>query len=179
LPQALELLAAGGVALPEADAEALRSIEYNCCLAAMVELEGASGVPAPGGVRPGREPLRWVADNRMKGISPGRGGLTVHAGPEFSRSLWDVFKEDAKEVSRILAHEAREWIASDIVAVETHGWRYSEPINFYPASCLLLEEPAPLALAGDAFGRDGIEGAALSGIAAAERLLAYVDKRHM
>ncbi|NIW19869.1 NAD/FAD-dependent oxidoreductase, partial [candidate division KSB1 bacterium] len=47
------------------------------------------------------------------------------------------------------------------------------PVKTYPEPCYVMEAPASLILAGDAFGGPRVEGAALSGLAAAEKLIGY------
>jgi predicted NAD/FAD-dependent oxidoreductase len=55
---------------------------------------------------------------------------------------------------------------------QVHGWRYSKPMSVDPQPCAILHYNPPLVLAGDAFGGPRVEGAALSGWAAAEAILA-------
>jgi predicted NAD/FAD-dependent oxidoreductase len=52
-----------------------------------------------------------------------------------------------------------------------HRWRYSQPVVTYSEPCLLIADAAPLVLAGDAFDQPRVEGAFLSGCAAADALL--------
>ena len=54
---------------------------------------------------------------------------------------------------------------------EVYRWRYSQPILSYPDPAVLVESPAPLVFAGDAFAGPRVEGATLSGMAAADKLL--------
>jgi predicted NAD/FAD-dependent oxidoreductase len=66
---------------------------------------------------------------------------------------------------------ARRWIGSEVVETVVHGWRYSQPVTTHPRRSVLVPEPVPLVFAGDAFGGPRVEGAALSGLAAAQALL--------
>ena len=52
---------------------------------------------------------------------------------------------------------------------QVHGWRYSQPVDTYSEACLMVEDS--LVFAGDAFAGPRVEGAALSGLAAADALL--------
>jgi predicted NAD/FAD-dependent oxidoreductase len=114
-------------------------------------------------------PIAWIADNFHKGISRKVPSITVHASAEFSRLHWDTPPE---EVADILFQDASGWIKSDIRSSQLHRWRYSQPVEIHPSPCLMVDAEAPLVFAGDAFGGPRIEGAALSGLAAAENLLA-------
>jgi hypothetical protein len=58
-----------------------------------------------------------------------------------------------------------------LIRWQVHRWRYSRPVVAHPEACLFTQEPALLAFAGDAFGTPRVEGAFLSGRAAAQALL--------
>ena len=169
VPQSLALLAAGGVALPEVTQAALAGLSYDPCLALLVVLEGPSGVPRPGGMWPGGEIIGWLADNTQKGISPEVHAVTIHATPEFSRTHYETAPE---EVARLLLAEARPWLGSRVLMVQQQRWRYSIPRLTYPEPCLVVPGPPPLLFAGDIFAGPRVEGAALSGLAAAAALAA-------
>ena len=65
------------------------------------------------------------------------------------------------------------WLAQrDVQLVQTKLWRYAQPAVLHPERTLYTDNPAPLAFAGDAFCHARVEGAALSGLAAADALLA-------
>jgi renalase len=154
-PQAVALL-------PAEVRPALDEIQFDPCIALLVSLRGENPVPAPGYVRPEHGPIEWIADNAQKGICSGNGALTIHARADFSRKYFDA---PAEEVARLLLDAARatgDW--------QLHRWRYSKPAGWNGPPCWFSDSPAPLAMAGDAFAGGRVEGAFLSGVAAAEAL---------
>lgn len=172
VPEALALADAGGVELPADARRSLETIRYEPCLSVMALLAGPSAVPEPGGVQysganGAGEPLWWLADNQRKGVSTAP-ALTLHGGPAFSRAHWDA--PDADVAAALLA-AAGEYVGSPVREVRVSRWRYSMPADAYPERCLVASASPPLLLAGDAFGGPKVEGAALSGLAAAEAML--------
>lgn len=171
-PRALVFAESGGLRLPSEDRAALAAIAYDPCVALMVRLqEGESPVPEPGGLQIKTEPLDWISDNRLKGISAAP-GLTIHAGPGWSRRHYEAPDGDLIEALLGLAGEA---LGEDLspLALETSvaRWRHSWVTAPHPEPCLECDTEAPLIFAGDGFGQPKVEGAALSGLAAADRLL--------
>jgi predicted NAD/FAD-dependent oxidoreductase len=167
VPQALDLLSAGSFELERRDAADLERIAYERCIAVMAVLDGPSRVPDTGAIRLAGEPLAWIADNRLKGISPESGGVTIHAGPAFSLEHWDRKPEDR---ARLVLEAARDWLGAEVMDYQVHGWLYSKPVTLHPEHSLTAAASAPLIFAGDAFGGPRVEGAALSGMAAAATL---------
>lgn len=166
VPQSLALLAAGGVALPAAEREALAQVAYGPCLCGLFVVDGDVHLPEPGALQRPGYPVSWIADNRRKGISPERRVVTVHAGANASDARWD----DADEaVLEWLLQELRPFLRTDAVVAESQlkRWRYAVPTQLYPERCFISTMDAPLALAGDAFDGPRVEGAFLSGWAAA------------
>lgn len=172
VPQSLALLDTGDFTLPQDSRQTLASLHYDPCFAVMATLDGPSAVPQPGGIQFKSEPLHWIADNQRKGISDAP-GITIHAGPEFSYQHLDT---DPDTVGQLLLDAAREWIGANVLSYQVHRWRYSQPRQIYDERCYYVPTPGPLVFAGDVFGSPRIEGAALSGLAAAERLLAEIIK---
>jgi hypothetical protein len=167
VPQSLEILTGNEASLPPDAVSALAGIAYDPCFAVMVTLDGPSKIPAPGGVRMPHDLIAWMADNYAKGISSAKHGVTIHANPNFSRQYFD---EDTKLVTEMLLGAAEPWLGAKVVDMQIHQWQYSQPTRIHPAPCIYTEQPAPLAFAGDAFGGLRVEGAALSGLSAAEHL---------
>jgi predicted NAD/FAD-dependent oxidoreductase len=164
-PQTLDLLSL--VDVPDAATASLRSIDFDPCLALLITAEGESKVPFPGYARPAEGPVAWVADNRQKGLTESGVALTIHATASFSRE----YLERPAEAEAILRREASRWFDGEIRDVQFHRWRYSQPNAPVASRRLVITHPAPLILAGDAFGGPRIEGAFLSGSAAAEEAL--------
>jgi predicted NAD/FAD-dependent oxidoreductase len=67
---------------------------------------------------------------------------------------------------------AQAYLPHRVLASQLHRWRYSRCTAPHPEPYLLLDKPDLLVFAGDGFGGRDIEGAVLSGIAAAEAILA-------
>jgi predicted NAD/FAD-dependent oxidoreductase len=172
VPQALMLTSSRGYTLPDGAKRQLEAVSYDPCLALMVLLEGPTGVPEPGGMQIKGEPLDWIGDNKRKGIS-GAPGITIHAGPKWSRSH---FEDGESEVIDSMISFAGNRLGDDLApaaVVETSlaRWRYSWVTNPHPDPYLVASENPPLLFCGDAFGQPKVEGAALSGLAAADHLL--------
>jgi renalase len=171
VPQALDLASSGDYSLPDGARRQLEAVSYDPCLALMVLLDDSTGVPEPGGMQIKGEPLDWISDNRRKGISEAP-AITVHAGPEWSRSH---FEDDEMEITESMISRAGDYLGTDLApaVVETSlaRWRYSWVTNPHPEPCLVASDAPPLVFCGDAFGQPKVEGAALSGLAAADRLL--------
>ena len=172
VPQSLALLEQSDIPLPAEEATLLARIGYDPCLALSVALAGPSGLPAPGGIWPGGEVIYWMADNQQKGISA-LPALTIHATPEYSRAQLDRAEE---RITADLLAAATPWLGNEVAATRMRRWRYSIPLQLYPARTLLLAAPGLLALAGDAFAGPRVEGASLSGIAAGQALAAALAR---
>lgn len=159
------------VALPETVITALDAITFDPCFAVMARLDKPSEIPAPGGIFMPGEPIRWLADNQQKGIST-EPAVTIHAGPNFTRAHYDG---DMDDVALTLIDAAREFLGdARVVEYQVQRWRYSQPTHMHPARYLYTDQPAPIAFAGDAFSGAKVEGAVLSGMAAANKLIASV-----
>ncbi len=167
VPQSLAMLDAGGIVLAPEMRTRLAAIEYERCLAVLAVLDGPSRIPPPGGLTPAAGPIAWIADNQLKGISA-EPAVTIHAMHAFSLAHWD---RDRQESGRRLLDEAAPWLGAGIKTFQVHGWRYSKPMQVDEQPCVLVSPSPPLVLAGDAFAGPRVEGAALSGWAAAEALL--------
>ena len=175
-PQAASLVAASGYPVPAA----LQAVRYHPCHALMVAWAAITApvLPEPGGLRveDPAQPVGWMASQRSKGLTSTGDVLLVHATGPWSAA----HEEDAPEtVMATLLASARMCVAraggiwpTEAMATSHHRWRYSLPRILTEDPVLAIDAPAPLLLAGDAFGgRPRIEGAALSGLAAAQRLV--------
>ena len=160
---------AGAVTLPHEVRADLERITYDPCFAVLAVLDSPARLPEPGALQLQREPIAWIGDNHRKGISPDAFTITIHAGPEFTREHWEAEHET---VARKLLHAAGEWLRAPVQHWQVHRWRYSQPRVLHPETCLFVNDGAPLIFAGDGFGAPRVEGAALSGLAAAEKILA-------
>lgn len=170
-PQSLEILDAGEVELSEGTRQQLEDIAYDPCLALLATVDREGLVPDPGGIQIKGEPLDWISDNARKGISS-IPALTIHAGPQWSRSH---FSEDELYITNALLGFAGEQLGVELSPrvreTSLARWRYSWVTQPHPEPCLLAHEEPRLVFAGDAFGQPKVEGASLSGLAAADALL--------
>lgn len=150
--------------------QSLERIDYDPCIALFVVLDGPSNVPPPGGLWPGSSAISWMADNVQKGISE-QPAVTIHASPEFSNTHFETGDD---EVAGLLLEEAEPWLGADVAFYQVERWPYSLPVHLHDERCLFTTTPGPVVFAGDAFAGPRIEGAALSGLAAADALLTFL-----
>jgi predicted NAD/FAD-dependent oxidoreductase len=70
-----------------------------------------------------------------------------------------------------MVEAAEEWLGSSVAAFSCHRWGYTTPKNI-SKQAIFRNACLGLTMAGDGFGGAKVEGAALSGLDAAEALLA-------
>jgi len=168
VPQSLDLLKSGGTVLPEEIADRLRRVRYEPCLTLMLRGEVSKRLAAAPFVRPGGETVSLLVNNYAKGVSPEPGTVTVHTTGTFSEDHWS---DDDDSIIDRLFDECREYFRYSDGYLRVHRWRYSRIVTASPKPCEIMESPGLLALAGDAFSGRDIEGACLSGLAAAEAII--------
>jgi predicted NAD/FAD-dependent oxidoreductase len=197
-PQAVPLLAA----VPRLSAQAA-AVRMTPCWSAMLAVAAPLGLPFDGAFvnaptdetteragslvvpagpgAPGAPALAWIARDSAK---PGRAlpeGVTetwvLHAGPAWSEAHLELAPEDvARRLLAELAREARVPVHAPIVHLAAHRWRYATPAPPLDAAALWDADTA-LGACGDWCGGPRVEGAYLSGLAAAERVLATLGAR--
>lgn len=117
--------------------------------------------------------VSWIANDSSKrsDLHAGRTVAVVHAAPGFSRAHFEASDRDviagmlrrASEISGVGLEHPED--------VFLHRWRYAMPSAYPPTGpTAVFPLPAPLILAGESFAGGKIEGAWLSGQAAAETL---------
>lgn len=169
VPQSLRILDAGGVELGHDEQEGLSAIRYDPTLALVIVLDGSPAVPPPGAVQRDVGPFSFVADNEAKGLAE-QPSLTLHASAALSTTLWT--ESDAKAIATLL-DQADEFLG-DRRVLDAHltRWEFATPRSVWTnRTATIADRPGPLLLAGDAFGGPRIEGAWLSGDAAAAAVL--------
>jgi predicted NAD/FAD-dependent oxidoreductase len=166
-PQTLALLPEDGID-PDARA-ALATILYAASFAWMASLDGPA--PAWPGLRiEGHPVLSWIASDggKRRQASPFP-VLVGHATPAFARARLEDPPEPVEEAMRLAVADV---VGSDAPPrwSRLHRWRYA--LAETPAPDRFLRLAPGLIAAGDGFGAGRVEGAFLSGRAAAEAILA-------
>ena len=170
VPQSIALLEAGQVELSTSTKSYLSLISYVPCIAMMVLPKNPLSMPEHGGWQINEEPLQFVADNQLKGLpNPGQ-ALTFHLGPRASTEHWESGPEKLSDlVIGELRKKGKDLVIEDI---QVHRWRYSQPSRLHDESFLVAKGVPNLVFAGDAFAGPKVEGAALSGLSAAQAMIA-------
>ncbi len=167
VPQSLALLDTGGVPLTADVRQQLDELTYDPCIAVLMVPEAATTLPEHGALRLDQPPLSFLTDNLRSGASAAP-AVTIHADAEASRRLWDA---DDERVTQELVAAAAPLLGTSGTGVYVHRWRYAAPVRSAAVPALIdTSTGAPIAFAGDAFVGGRLEGAARSGLAAAELL---------
>ncbi len=164
IPQSFSLMFGGAIEMPDE----MRTIDYDRTLGLLAVLDSSNhNVQSPGGMQFPDDVFSFIGDNSAKGIS-GAPALTFHANPEWSR---EHFELELDEVHSLLLTAARPWLGSaQILESQPKKWRFATPKSAWP-DAYWIDPSGTLALAGDAFAGPKMEGAALSGLAAAQALV--------
>jgi predicted NAD/FAD-dependent oxidoreductase len=173
VPQTLSLLANGGVALQSAQQQALSRLEYNPCLVLLSLSNDAIELPEPGVLRRPSKTIDWMADNARKGVTDRGPALTVHFSADFSRTHYE---DDPSELLELLITETQKVIPLSPLEPQLKKWRFSQPANPSTEGAAAIEGAPGLILAGDVFSGARVEGAVLSGLAAAEKALHFLNR---
>lgn len=170
VPQSLELLASGGVPVSGPVGDSVRALRYHMVVGLLTTVAGTPDLGAAGALQQPDDPtFTFVADNKAKGISP-EPAVTFHAAHELSAELWDRSDDEIHDTLRPRAQALLGDVA--IATAQVKKWRYAGPVASHPDRAVTLATtPGPLVVAGDAFGGPKVEGAFLSGLAAAAAVL--------
>jgi predicted NAD/FAD-dependent oxidoreductase len=161
VPQTLALLDDQVPAPP-----AVQGLAYDPCVGLLAVLDRP---PPHAMVQFDAGPVHVISDNASKGISD-LPAVTVHATAAASAAWLD---QPDTTITGDLARLVLPWLGGAAVrTAQVKRWRYAQPQDPHPDRALALAEG--LVLAGDAFGGPKIEGAALSGLAAADLLAGVV-----
>ena len=144
----------------------LGKIRHTRCLALLGILDRSSRLLHPGAVTHPADNIDWLSDNQVKGISE-RPALTLHASAEFSERYWEVPSE---EWAPDLVGSAQEVLGAEVVSFVSHRWGFAKPQETFGATHY-HQPDIGLALAGDGFGGERVERAAISGLDAAAAIL--------
>jgi predicted NAD/FAD-dependent oxidoreductase len=168
VPQSLELL--HNIPLADSDKQALKRIHYSPCLCGLFVVDGAVNLSESGAIQDFNQTMYWIADNQAKGISPNQCIITIHAEERYSRQHYD---DPNGATLAVMCELLQKYMSVGASIKEAHlkKWRYGLPLTTYPHD-VLKADGLPLLFAGDAFGGRGrVEGAYLSGLAAANAAL--------
>jgi renalase len=168
-PQSASLLAN---AAPDA-AKLLQAMTMAPCLALVVRY-ARRDFPWSGIQAPGHPVVSWIGHDTSKRpeLHPDATVLVIHASPQFSENN---FEGGESAIASKLLQSASKITDADLSAPSAfflQRWRYALGSDNNGKAAHLFSDGAPLVLAGDAIAGGKIEGARLSGQAAAQALLA-------
>jgi len=166
VPQMLELFQRSQFELESKIMDQLEAVRYTRCLALLGILDRPSALPFPGTITHPIPEIDWISDNRVKGISDVP-ACTVHASNEYSQEFWDSPDD---ERGPFLVQAAEESLKAKITDWTCHRWGFAKPLVTF-GSTQYTSAWDRLSLAGDSFGGERIENAAMSGWDAAQAIL--------
>jgi predicted NAD/FAD-dependent oxidoreductase len=160
VPQALALLEGSGIDVPVAIRAELGAISYDACIAVMARLDRDPGL-ADGHRSFDDGPIAWIADNAHKGVSSVP-AITIHSTAAFAQAHLDRPADWLPELVRM----AETSLGVSVISATVHRWRFAQPRTTLDVGAIRVGA-LPIVLAGEAFSGARVEGAFLSGLAAA------------
>lgn len=153
-------------------AEPISQVDMNPCWSAMVRFDETLTDDWVGAFVH-NSLLSWVARNGTKPSRPAGEHLVLHAGPEWTAANWE---RPADEVASEMLDAF--WKASGIEPIDAnhlvgHRWKFAIPVDVAETRCF-FDKASGIAACGDWAGGPRVEGAFLSGMAAAGRILGSV-----
>ena len=145
------------------------SVEMVPCWAAMMTFPESLNLGFDGAFV-NNSAITWVARDASKPGRPDHEAWVIHASQEWSTAHLELEPGRAAEV---LLREFRAALGlenRDPNHLTAHRWRFALPLNPLPETCL-FDAKLRLAACGDWCGGPRVEGAFLSGLAAAEGIL--------
>ncbi|TWT78375.1 protoporphyrinogen oxidase [Posidoniimonas polymericola] len=164
-PQSAELLHAA----PPLQ-ELANSVRMTACWAVMLAFREPLGLACDGAFVED-SPLSWLArDSSKPGRAPDRDTWVLHASPEWSQQHLEDDRDAVLDALTSAFWEATRASRRPAIWFAAHRWRFALPPE--PLSePFLLDVPSRSAACGDWCGGPQVEGAYLSGVRLADRLL--------
>lgn len=148
----------------------LTSIVHDPCWCVMIGTEERSPLTW-GGAFVHDGPIRWAARNQTKPQRLDRGErIVLHASAEWSRAHMEASADSVCQELSEAFWRMSAWRPTSSATMTAHRWRYSIPQQKSSRRCW-SDADATLIVCGDWAGGPRVEGAFLSGCAAAGQLL--------
>ena len=171
-PQTAALLATTSPVI----AEAAAAVEMTPCWSVMVGFEQPLGLGFDAAFVHG-SPLGWVARNTSKPGRPGDEAWVLHATGEWSGAHLEV---EPPRAARLLLEAFGAAVGGPTAApvhLDAHRWRFAQPTEPLADRCL-VEAGTGLVACGDWCAGPRVEGALLSGLAAADAVVEALRVGH-
>jgi len=167
-PQAQALLAPTDFS----EVEAIQKVKMDVCFAVMLGFKQPLDLPWDT-LRSGDGPASWIALNSAKPSRPtGATTLMVHSGPIWSNTFMNSDKQELKEEIIDAASELTGLALSEANYTTIHRWLYAAVSQGAETPCL-VDSSRKILACGDWCLGGRVEGAWLSGKAAAEQVIAW------
>lgn len=169
VPESMAILSFSELLPPPPLAIDLARIAYKPTITLMLLMDQPPrSVPDHGGLQFLDDPeLAFVTDNQAKGLSDAP-VLTIHLSNDLSTQLWTA--SDDEVIERIMTRIAPLVEHAAVKGNQIHRWRYAGPVEVWPEPTVVWGSGPVVALAGEAFAGPKVEGAYLSGVAAAQKV---------
>jgi len=155
----------------------LASVKMDPCWALMLTLENALPVDWVGAFVHA-SPIRWIARNSTKPKRPNRHEhLVVHADSDWTREHWEDDRDSIIEELLSALKTATGIEQMKVIHSAAHRWKYSIPDSSteFPIERVRFSEDRSVIACGDWAGGARVEGAFLSGMAAAGIVLRSIQ----